>query len=131
MAPLERPFRPVDPTETPLSSFDLHGLVAQLVQEPQYRDEGRAGIALARNAHVSVVLEALRAGAELREHHAPSSAAVTLLSGRATFLTEGGAKRNEMTPGTLVVFAGDFDHGVVAEEDSALLIVIGGREARK
>lgn len=128
MSSVERPFRPVDPSATTLTSFDLHALAAQLVQDPQYEKDGRAGIALARDAHVSVVLEALRRGSELREHRAPTSAMATLISGRASFVSEGGATRTPMMPGTLVVFAAGLDHTVVAEEDSALLIVIGGRE---
>lgn len=129
MTRLDRPFRPVDPAVTPLESFDLHGLAAQLVQEPQYQKEGRAGITLARDAQVSVVLEALRAGGELREHHSPASAIVTLVSGRATLVSEAGAKRTSLDPGTLVVFSAALEHALVADEDSVCLLVIGGREA--
>lgn len=129
MTPLKRPFRPVDLGSTPLESFDLNDLVAQLVLEPQYQEEGKSGITLARDAHVSVVLEVLRKGSALREHRAPTSAMVTLLSGRATFVSEAGAKQTPMIPGTLVAFASDLDHSLVADEDSACLIVIGGRAA--
>jgi quercetin dioxygenase-like cupin family protein len=121
----------VDLTATALESFDLNGLTEQLRVEPQYKEEGRAGITLARDAHVSVILEALRKGSELREHRAPASALVTLLSGRATFVSEPGAKRTEMVPGTLVAFAADLDHALVADEDSVCLIVIGGRAGGK
>jgi quercetin dioxygenase-like cupin family protein len=131
MSPLTRPFRPVDFTATALDSFDLNSLAEQLTTEPQYKDEGKAGITLARDAHVSVVLQALRKGSELREHRAPASALVTLLSGRATFVSEPGAKRTEMVPGTLVAFSADLDHALVADEDSVCLIVIGGRAGRR
>jgi quercetin dioxygenase-like cupin family protein len=131
VSPLERPFRPADLTATALESFDLNHLAAQLVLEPQYEEEGKAGITLARDAHVSVVLAALRRGSELREHRAPASALVTLLSGRMTFVSERGSKRTEMVPGTLVAFAADLDHALVADEDSACLIVIGGRAGRR
>lgn len=127
---LERPFRPVDLTTTALQSFDLNSLIAQLESEPQYREKGRAGIALVRDAHVSVVLEALQKGSELRDHRAPASAMATLLSGRASFISEGGAKRVEMVPGTLVAFGADLTHALIAEENSACLIVIGGRLER-
>jgi quercetin dioxygenase-like cupin family protein len=130
MSPLTRPFRPVDLTVTALESFDLNGLAEQLTLEPQYQEEGKAGIALARDAHVSVVLEVLRQGSELREHRVPASALVTLLSGRATFVSEPGSKRTEMVPGTLVVFSAELDHALVADEDSVCLIVIGGRPGR-
>ena len=131
MSSLARPFRPVDLTATALGSFDLNALTEQLMLEPQYKEEGKAGITLARDAHVSVVLEVLRKGSELREHRAPASALVTLLSGRMTFVSERGSKRAEMVPGTLVAFAADLDHALIAAEDSACLIVIGGRAGRK
>jgi len=131
MSPLARPFRPVDLTETDLESFDLHVLAEQLKTETQFKEEGKAGITLARDAHVSVVLEALRKGSEMREHRAPSSALVTLLSGRATFVSQPGSKRTEMIPGTLVAFSADLDHTLAAEEDRVFLLVIGGREGRK
>lgn len=130
MNPLERPFRPADLTETPVRSFDLHALAAQLVREPQYEAEGKAGLTLIRDAQVVLLLEALRKGSELREHRAPASAMVTLLSGRATFVSEAGAQRTELTPGTAVAFAAGLDHALLADEDSACLIVIGGRGER-
>lgn len=131
MSPLTRPFRPVDLTATDLESFDLNVLAEQLTMETQYKEEGKAGITLARDAQVSVVLEALRKGSELREHRAPASALVTLLSGRATFVSEPGSRRTEMVPGTLVAFSADLDHALFADEDSVCLLVIGGRPGRK
>ncbi len=126
MKPLSRPFRPVDMTATALESFDLRGLTEQLKLEPQYKEEGRAGVTLVRDAHVTVVLEALRKGSELREHRAPASGLVTLLSGSATFISEPGPKRTEMVPGTLVAFSAELKHALVSDEDSVCLIVIGG-----
>lgn len=131
MSPLTRPSRPVDLTATALESFDLNGLGEQLMMEPQFKEQGKAGITLARDAHVSVVLEALRQGSELREHRAPASALVTLLSGRATFVSEPGSRRTQMVPGTLVAFSADLDHALVADEDSVCLLVIGGRAGRR
>lgn len=113
MNPLERPFRAADLTATALESFDLNDLVAQLVLEPRYHEEGKSGVTLARGAHVSVVLEVLRKGSEFREHRAPASPMVTLLSGRATFVSEAGVKRTAMIPGTLVAVASDLEHTVV------------------
>lgn len=129
MPSLDRPFRPVDLAATPLASFDLDDLVARLVQEPQYRQDDRAALTLVHDAQLSIVLVALRAGGEFREHHAPASAMVTLVRGRATLLSEGDATPTEVTPGTLVAFAAGLDHSLVAEEDSACLLVIGGRAA--
>jgi quercetin dioxygenase-like cupin family protein len=127
MSKLERPFRPVDLAATALEAFDLNALAAQLREESQYREEGMAGITLVRDDRISVVLQTMRQGTPLREHSAPASALVTLLSGRASFTTEGGTKRTAMQPGTLVTFAAGLDHAVVADEDCAFLLVIGGR----
>ena len=126
MSSFVRPFRPVDLTAAALESFDLSRLSEQLLLEPQYK-EGKAGVTLARDGRISVVFEALRRGSELREHRAPASALVILLSGRATFVSGPGPKRTRMVPGTLVVFAADLEHALVADEDSVCLIVIGGR----
>jgi len=126
MASLDRPFRPLDLAATPLGSFDLDELVARLAEEPQYEREGRAGLTLVHDGQLTIVLEALRAGGELREHQAPASAMVTLVRGRATFVSDGD-KRTALVPGTLVAFASGLGHALVAEEDSACLIVIGGR----
>lgn len=131
MEPLTRPFRPVDLDAKAIGSFDLNALAEQLSKEPQFEEEGRAGVTLARDAQVSVVLAALRKGTELREHRAPASALVTLLSGRATFVSEPGSKRTEMAPGTLVAFSAELDHALVADEDCVCLIVIGGRAGGK
>lgn len=129
MSAIERPFRPVDLNVVALASFDLPELAAGLKSEPQYQEKGRSGITLARDAHVSVVLESLRKGAELRDHRAPASAFVSLLSGKATFATKSGSERTEMVPGSLVAFSAELEHALIAEEDCVCLIVIGGRGA--
>lgn len=127
MTEIERPFRPVSLASEALASFDLNDLVTRLVQEPQYIEEGKGGVTLTRDADLTVVLEVLRKGSALREHRAPASAMVTLLSGRASFSSEKGAKQTDMVPGSLVAFGSGLDHALVADEDSACLIVIGGR----
>jgi quercetin dioxygenase-like cupin family protein len=92
-----------------------------------YQEKGRSAVTLARDGQITVVLEALRKGNELKQHCAPSSATVALISGRATF-NGGDGVQERMTPGSLVVLGKDVDHSLAAEEDSAYLITIGGRE---
>ena len=124
---LERSNRPIDPATTPLESFDLKGLAAELMEGPTYQERGQVAITLVRDAHISVVLVVLGKGGQLHKHHAPTSATVTLVSGRMTFSSESAAKQIEMLPGTLVAFAATLDHALVADEPSVCLIVIGGR----
>jgi len=125
----ERPFRPADLSETPLESFDLEALIAGMRAESPYEESGRAGVTLVHDSHITVLLEAMKAGAELKEHSAPSSAMVTLISGEATFLTNGGEKRADLKPGSMVAFAGGVKHALLAVSDCSALIVIGGRKA--
>lgn len=131
MTALERPFRPVSLSSEPVASFAVNDLVAQLIEEPQYEGEGKTGLALVRDTDLTVVLEVLRKGSELREHRAPAPAMVILLSGRATFTSGDGAQQREMVPGSLVAFASHLDHALVAVEDSACLIAIGGHAGRR
>ena len=127
MVALDRPFRPVNPAEVSSKMFEVEDLVQALRTEPSYHESGRSAVTLARDGQITVVLEALRKGNELKKHRAPSSATVALVSGRATFKGGDGA-RERMTPGSLVVFGDDVDHSLSADEDCAYLITIGGRE---
>lgn len=131
MTTIERPFRPVDLDASPLASFDLNDLMAKLVLEPQYGEAGKGGITLARESDLTVVLEVLRKGCALKEHRAPANAMVILLSGRATFGSAKDGQQASMVPGSLVVFASGLEHSLVADEDSACLIVIGGHARRE
>lgn len=131
MTALERPFRPVDLASSPVASFDLNDLAARLKEEPQYESVGKGGLTLAREADATVILEVLEKGRALKEHRAPATAMVVLLSGRATFRSAKGTPETELVPGSLVVFASDLDHALVADEDSTCLIVIGGHPRPK
>lgn len=127
MPTLDRPFRPLDLSTSSHGRFDLPELADSLQHERQYRDEGKAGVTLTRDREITTVLQVLRAGSALREHRAPASAFVVLLRGRARFVAGDGAADTTLKPGTLVAFSSELGHALVADEDSACLIVIGGR----
>jgi quercetin dioxygenase-like cupin family protein len=126
-AHLTRPFRPVELEAGALSFFELPELAADLRREEEYGRSGVAALTLARDEHATLVLVALRRGARMREHRAPSAATVVVLSGRIAFLVEREAARTELGAGALAAFAADLPHAVEAVEDAVYLVTIGGR----
>jgi len=125
---LPRPFRPVELGSGTLAFFPLLGLADDLKAEPEYARSGVSALTLARDEHLTLVLVALRKGASMREHRAPSPATAVMLSGRVTFLGGQHAAETNLERGSLALFAADVPHAVTALEDSVYLVLIGGRE---
>lgn len=127
---LSRPFRPVELGSRELHFFQLHGLGEDLRNEGEYQRNGVSAVTLARDSHMTVLLVALRKGAVMREHKAPSAGTAVFLAGRAHFVigTGADAERTPMGPGTVAAFSADLPHAVEGEEDSLYLVTIGGRD---
>ena len=123
---LSRPFRPIELTTDALAFFALPALSEDLKGEAEYERSGVSAVTIARDEHVTLVLVALRKGAVMRRHRAPSAASVVLLSGRVRFAA-GGGESTDLDPGSLAVFAADVLHAVEALEDAVYLVIIGGR----
>lgn len=117
--------KPIEITESTIKSFSLEPLAEELRQESAYERSGRTAASLARGDDMTVVLTVVRAGESIREHEAPGPVSVIVLSGRLRFQTD----EEETLLGTheMVSFSSDVTHSVEAVEDSAFLIVIGGR----
>ena len=124
---LSRPFRPIELDAKTLAFFQPLTLVEDLRREDEYVRSGVSAVTLARDEHVTLLLVALRKGAVMREHRAPSAAMVVLLAGRAQFLA-GDGERSDLESGSVAVFSADIPHAVEALEDAAYLVIIGGRE---
>lgn len=120
-----RPFRPIELGAESLAFFELPRLADELRNEAEYQHSGVAAVTLARDEHATLVLVALRRGATMREHRAPSAATVVVLAGRVAFVA--GTQRRELATGSLAAFSGDVAHAVEALEDAAYLVTIGGR----
>jgi quercetin dioxygenase-like cupin family protein len=125
---VSRPFRPVELKAGTLDFFRLREFAEELRTQDEYRRSGVSGVTLARDEHLTVVLVALRKGEKMREHRAPSGAAVLLLSGRASFVSGSDGSRTELEPSSLAVFAPEVSHAVEAVEDAVYLVIIGGRD---
>jgi quercetin dioxygenase-like cupin family protein len=123
----ERPFRPVELSDTTLTSLPVQDMAQQLMTEEAFQTSGRNALTLIRDKHLTVVLTVLKAGAVLQEHHAPAPVALLPLFGTVVLLTDEGRNSVELSPGTTGVFSAHLEHRVEATQDSAFLIVMGGQ----
>ena len=121
----ERPYRPVDLNVSMIKEFSLVSMAGKLMEEATSATSGRASLTLAHGSEMTLVLVALKAGTTLEEHQAPAAASVITLSGDIIFTTN--AEKITLEQGEAVAFTADALHAVYASEDSAFLIVIGGK----
>ncbi len=121
----ERPYRPVDLNVSMAKGFSLTSMAETLMEEATSATSGRASLTLAHGDETTLVLVALKAGNTLEEHQAPAAATVITLSGNIIFTSS--AEKITLEQGEAVTFTADVLHAVYASEDSAFLIVIGGK----
>ncbi|MYA03710.1 MAG: hypothetical protein F4Y37_03740 [Caldilineaceae bacterium SB0664_bin_22] len=123
----ERPFRPVEVTDSLVASFALPDMGQQLMQEEVFDRLGRDSLTLVRSEALTVVLFVLNAHAELPDHQAPGPIAVTVLSGEIEFRTQDGADTLLLGTGDVGLCAAHKVHSVTARDKSIVLLVIGGQ----
>ncbi len=119
--------RPIPLPAGTLESFPLADMGRELETHDEYHRSGVAGVTLVRDEQLTLMLVALRKGAVMREHRAPSAGSVVLLSGAVDFLAGEDGPEIELMAGSLAVFSADLAHAVRAREDARYLVVIGGR----
>lgn len=124
----EPPDRPLELGPGTLEFFQLGDLALELETREEYQRSGVGGVTIARHERATLLLVTLRAGAEMREHRAPSVGMVVMLSGRTRFTRGAEDPGTELSTGSLAVFSADMPHAVHALEDARYLVVIGGRE---
>jgi quercetin dioxygenase-like cupin family protein len=123
----ERPFRPVDLNDSTIRTFATQAMAEQLLNEEAKTGSGVASLALVRSDNLTVVLVAMQAGATLKEHQAPGPVTLVPVYGRMRLFTPPEAMPYILEPGKTAAYAAQVKHSVEAEEDSALLIIIGGK----
>ena len=121
----ERPYRPVDLNVSTTKAFPLMPMAEKLMEEAHSATSGRASLTLAHGDEMTMVLVVLKAGTTLEDHQAPAAATVVALGGNIIFTTS--AEKITLEQGEAVTFTADVLHAVYASEDSAFLIVIGGK----
>lgn len=123
----ERPFRPTELTASTATSFSLPDMAQQLTTEDAFQSTGRNALTLARGSDLTVVLTVLKAQAVLHEHTAPGPITVTVLFGRLAFSTTMQSEPLVLQTGAVAICGAHVAHRVKALEDSAFLLVMGGR----
>ena len=106
--------------------FDLPGQLAELRADlPQNRD--RRGITLVKEHGITVVLTALKKGAQLAEHDTPGPATVQVIDGEVEMKVGGDNLR--LGPGQIIAFDARVPHEVEASSDAGILITVLSQEA--
>ena len=123
----ERPYRPAYVNASWIKSFPLLAMAEQLMNEDAFAQSGRNALTLVRGDEMTVVLTVIRQGTVIHEHRVPGPATVIPLKGSIRILA--GNEKMPLESGSAVSFTADVRHAVEATEDSAFLIVIGGRES--
>lgn len=123
----ENSSRPITLAAGTLESFSLVDVARELETHDEYRRSGIAGVTLVRDEQLTLMLVALRKGAIMREHRAPSAGSVVLLSGTVDFVAGEDGPETELKAGSLAVFSADLAHTVRARDDARYLVIIGGR----
>jgi quercetin dioxygenase-like cupin family protein len=109
-----------------LHVFALKQYADALREEPEYDRNGRNGISLVKAKDLRVVLEVLRAGADVAEHRAPGTITVQVLEGEIRFQT--GQDTFRVRQGEMLALPAGRLHSVEAVRDSAFLITIAPLE---
>ena len=106
-----------------LTSVNTTTAIAELRDESEYARSGRIGRALVKSAGLRVLLQVLRAGSGIQEHHAPGPITVLGLEGELRFTALG--ETRSVRPGDLLSLPPREPHSVDAVQDSAFLLTIG------
>ncbi len=95
--------------------------------QPAERGGGRRAEILIKVHGLRVVLVTMRQGIELHEHTAPGPISIQALRGRFTVEVDG--EHRPLAAGSLIGIAAGVRHTVIADEDGAFLLTIGGTGA--
>jgi quercetin dioxygenase-like cupin family protein len=109
-------------------TFAISSDIAQsLRQDPAYT-HGKNARSLVRSSELTMVTTVLKAGAELKPHHAPASSTAIVLEGEILFRTHGATPtENILRQHDCAVFSSETQHSVEARTDSLILIVMGAK----
>ncbi|HZT95732.1 MAG TPA: cupin domain-containing protein [Chloroflexota bacterium] len=107
----------------PMLQYDVSSEAESLMAAPSYRRGEPSGKTLLKEPDLRLVLLALKAGTQMREHDASGPVAILVFRGRCRVRTED--RTFELGPGGLLTLEPDIEHDVLAVEDSVLILSIG------
>lgn len=120
--------RPPHDLDTAVAVLDLSQEVATLRGEPAWQQSDRNAKTFVKEADLRVVLTVLKQGAIVKEHRAPGTAIVQVLSGRIRLRIAD--RVIELSAGQVVVLEPNLAHDVEALEESAFAITIAWSQAK-
>jgi quercetin dioxygenase-like cupin family protein len=122
------PYQPFAFEAGRLEPFDLTLLAKELMKDEAFQKSGRVARTLARADQLTAVLTVIRKNAEIHGHANAGPVMVTVLSGSLKFVFDESRDELPLRTGSAVVLSKDVSHRVRALEDSAFVIVVGGRD---
>lgn len=112
-----------DTNATPdLLTFDLPSLTAQMKQEESWAKSGRSARTLHKTSGMRLVLNAMKAGTEIKPHHANGPISVHCIEGQLKFNTDN--ESVTLQSGEMLYLQENIRHSVEAIEESSFLLTI-------
>ena len=106
--------------DAPMVTIDLNKLILQIKQEQGWKEKDRNAITVYKTQGMSLVLMALKEGAELKKHLAQGIITVQVLEGKIRFTTD--EKEVERSKGEMLTLHEKIPHSVLALEESVFLL---------
>ena len=103
-------------------TFDLDQEIAALRQEDAWVRGDHNAKTLVKDVDLRIILIAMKAGAQLPEHHAPHRIAIQVLAGQVRVAVAG--RFTELKAGSLLTLEGGLSHAIEALAESALLLTV-------
>lgn len=106
--------------DAPMVTIDLNKLILQIKQEQGWKEKDRNAITVYKTQGMSLVLMALKEGAELKKHLAQGIITVQVLEGKIRFTTD--EKEVERSKGQMLALHEKIPHSVLALEEAVFLL---------
>lgn len=105
-----------------LNSFKLSSEIAQMKQDESWEKSGRSSRTLIKVGAMRLVLNAMKAGTEIKTHHANGPISVHCIEGKLKFSTE--EKSVTLQKGDLLTLEELVKHSVEAVEETTFLLTV-------
>ena len=106
--------------------LDVSAIADELLAAAGDAADGKASRTLLKSATSTLVVIALRRGARLAEHSAPSTVVIVPIRGHVTFTTPTADAPAQVVGSQCLVMGTRVRHDVLAVEDAVFMLVIGG-----
>lgn len=108
--------------DTPLLTFNFESLIQQMKQEESWVKSGRSAKTLYKADQMRIVLNAMKAGTEIKPHHASGPISVQVIEGQIRFSTEN--ESIELRQGDMLTLQALIRHWVEAIEEASFLLTV-------